>query len=175
MQLLDPFFSWRWTVNLLEEMTPPRSPSAWFIQVHIITFTLKNLALQVTCTILEQFNSAAMHNSCNMVKDLPWFLNCIPISPDQTFSTLGIGPVVVDAFVLCFSLLPEYPVFICTEICISHYANAAGVQIDGEGPVWAHGNMESTSATWKARTTQVCPQNGDQQPPYLLCPRVSPL
>lgn len=60
-----------------------------------------------------------MHNSCNMVKDLPWLLNSIPISPDQIFFTLGSGPVVVDAFALWCSLLPEYPVFICTEICIS--------------------------------------------------------
>lgn len=60
-----------------------------------------------------------MHNSCNMVKDLPWLLNSIPISPDQIFFTLGSGPVVVDAFALWCSLLPEYPVFICTAICVS--------------------------------------------------------
>lgn len=102
-QLLNPFFSWQ-TANLLEQLTSPKVSFCWIYSDPYNNLCIIHLALQVTCTILEQFNSTAMHNLCNMVKNLQCILNCIHVSPDQTFSSLGIGPVLVDSFVLCFSL-----------------------------------------------------------------------
>lgn len=74
-----------------------------------------------------------MHNLCNMVKNLQWFLNCIHVSPDQTFSSLGTGPVLVDSFVLCFSLSSKEFAFIYTRFLSLVSVNAPGIRINRQG------------------------------------------